>query len=550
MESREWRNNIISKLQTRNKYETAAFQDIISFQSRLFDNVNTLKNENLQLTLLNERIRFSSTDGSPSGASASNERIQAMEQKILVQQEELTSLHRRRGENAQQIMSLNEKVHDLEKQLQAKDVIISENTALIASLRAEIQMYETNMSELQDLNQVLRDEHQALQIAFASIEEKLRKAQDENRSLVERLIKYKSKDADKMNEENEHYLKKKSDKLRKELEEAAREGGSRSSGGSAGSTDDKIMDSLPYYATALPSKVAIRFDAHDGEVYAVKWSPTDRLVATGGADRKVKLWDVSKSIVENKGTLVGSNAGVMSVDFDSTGAYIVGASNDFASRVWTVADQRLRHTLTGHSGKVMAAKFLGEPTKVITGSHDRTLKIWDLRSRMCTETKFAGSSCNDLVTSDGAGSTIISGHFDKRIRFWDIRTEMSANHIMLQGKVTSLDLSRDSNYLLACVRDDTIQLIDLRMNTIVRSFSNEAFKVGCDWSRAAFGPGGRLLAVGAADGVVFVWNTYSGRLETTLKDHTTAVTSVSWHPQSGLLASVDRGKRALIWGDL
>lgn len=442
MESREWRNNIISKLQTRNKYETAAFQDIISFQSRLFDNVNTLKNENLQLTLLNERIRFSSTDGSPSGASASNERIQAMEQKILVQQEELTSLHRRRGENAQQIMSLNEKVHDLEKQLQAKDVIISENTALIASLRAEIQMYETNMSELQGLNQVLRDEHQALQIAFASIEEKLRKAQDENRSLVERLIKYKSKDADKMNEENEHYLKKKSDKLRKELEEAAREGGSRSSGGSAGSTDDKIMDSLPYYATALPSKVAIRFDAHDGEVYAVKWSPTDRLVATGGADRKVKLWDVSKSIVENKGTLVGSNAGVMSVDFDSTGAYIVGASNDFASRVWTVADQRLRHTLTGHSGKVMAAKFLGEPTKVITGSHDRTLKIWDLRSRMCTETKFAGSSCNDLVTSDGAGSTIISGHFDKRIRFWDIRTEMSANHIMLQGKVTSLDLSR------------------------------------------------------------------------------------------------------------
>lgn len=59
-----------------------------------------------------------------------------------------------------------------------------------------------------------------------------------------------------------------------------------------------------------------------------------------------------------------------------------------------------------------------------------------------TETKFAGSSCNDLVTSDGAGSTIISGHFDKRIRFWDIRTEMSANDIMLQGKVTSLDLSR------------------------------------------------------------------------------------------------------------
>lgn len=38
-------------------------------------------------------------------------------------------------------------------------------------------MYEGNMAELQNLNQMLRDEHQALQIAFASIEDKLRKAQ-------------------------------------------------------------------------------------------------------------------------------------------------------------------------------------------------------------------------------------------------------------------------------------------------------------------------------------------------------------------------------------
>lgn len=90
----------------------------------------------------------------------------------------------------------------------------------------------------------------------------------------------------------------------------------------------------------------------------------------------------------------------------------------------------------------MAAKFLGESQKIVTGSHDRTLKIWDLRSRSCIETKFAGSSCNDLVATDGSGSTIISGHFDKKIRFWDTRTDCSSNDIVLQGKVTSLDLSK------------------------------------------------------------------------------------------------------------
>lgn len=58
------------------------------------------------------------------------------------------------------------------------------------------------------------------------------------------------------------------------------------------------------------------------------------------------------------------------------------------------------------------------------------------------ETKFTGSSCNDLVTSDGAGSTIISGHLDQRIRFWDTRADSSSDDILVNGKVTSLDLTR------------------------------------------------------------------------------------------------------------
>ncbi|KAL6443943.1 hypothetical protein ACFW04_001730 [Cataglyphis niger] len=141
-------------------------------------------------------------------------------------------------------------------------------------------------------------------------------------------------------------------------------------------------------------------------------------------------------------------------------------------------------------------------------------------TRIRVETKFAGSSCNDLVTSDGAGSTIISGHFDQRIRFWDTRAESSSNDILLEGKVTSLDLSRDANYLLSCVRDDTVKLIDLRMKKIVGSFSADGFKVGFDWTRAAFSPDGQYIAVGSADGSVFIWSIATNMIETILKGHT------------------------------
>ncbi|XP_037027100.1 autophagy-related protein 16 isoform X3 [Bradysia coprophila] len=571
-----WRKTIVDRLIDRNKRTTSSFTEIITQNNRLYDASNQLKSDNLKLSVENEQLRSGGSVASASGNNSNLAKIQALEKRLMSQQEELTELHKRKGENAQMIVDLNIKLEKQNKTMNDKDVRIAEQLSTNNSLKAEVQMLTTSIQELKGLNSCLRDEHTALQLAFASLEDKLRKVQDENRTLIDRLMKYKIKDAEKMNDENESFLKfgsyffrKRSDKMRKELEEAAREGNSMRSGsplsfplgadGGMGSLTDLSgtgAKAAGFYSDTVPSCVHMKFDAHDGEVNAVRWSPVERLVATGGADRKVKLWDVGKAIMEPRGTLVGSNAAINSVDFDSTGSMILATSNDYASRVWTVCDHRLRHTLTGHSGKVMAAKFVGEATKIVTGSHDRTLKIWDLRSRACTETKFAGSSCNDLVTTDGSGSTIISGHFDKKIRFWDTRTDCSANDIVLQGKITSLDLSKDCKYLISCVRDDTIKLLDLRMNQIIRSFSNDNFKVGCDWSRVAFSHDGSRIAAGSADGSIFVWHV-CGRLETTLKDSSSggffvrsvAVTAVNWHPFSSTLASVDRLKACTIWSD-
>ncbi|XP_031630954.1 autophagy-related protein 16 isoform X4 [Contarinia nasturtii] len=555
-----WRALIVKNLIDRNRRETNSFNEIITQNNRLLDTTYELKSLNLKLSVENEQLRSGSTAPSNGTSAASAAKISHLESKLLAQQEQLTDLHKRKGENAQMIIDLNLKLEKQNKLLGEREATIADHIAVKSSLRAEVLMLTTSLQELKSLNSCLRDEHCALQLAFASLEEKLRKVQDENRTLVDRLIKYKAKDAEKLNEENESFLKKRSDKMRKELEDAAREGVSRRSNSPvpalpdlerAGSLSDLTGNAKAagFFSDGIPKRIHLKFDAHDGEVNAVRWSPVEPLVATGGADRKVNLWDVGKAKMEPRGILIGSNAAVNSVEFDSTGSMVLATSNDYASRVWTVSDQRLRHTLTGHSGKVMAAKFLGEPSKVVTGSHDRTLKIWDLRSRACVETKFAGSSCNDLVTTgtDVSGTTIISGHYDKKIRFWDTRTDCSANEIVLQGKITSLDLSKDCQYLLSCVRDDTIKLLDLRMNQIIKTFSNDNFKVSCDWSRVSFSRDTSRIAAGSNDGAIFIWN-INGQLEGTLKENSAAaVTAVSWNPFSSVLATVDRAKTCIIW---
>jgi autophagy-related protein 16-1 len=88
------------------------------------------------------------------------------------------------------------------------------------------------------------------------------------------------------------FYRKKNDAMKRELAEAARD----SSLASPLSINEGAYAAAPtaFFGDDIPNKVHIKFDAHDGEVNAVKWSPLEKLVATGGADRKVKLWDVGK----------------------------------------------------------------------------------------------------------------------------------------------------------------------------------------------------------------------------------------------------------------
>ncbi|XP_068976072.1 autophagy-related protein 16-like isoform X4 [Bombus flavifrons] len=356
-EDNNWRKDLILQLQERNKKQTYCFADLISLHNRLFESANTLRGENIQLTVANETLRREAASGTP-GLSVNAD----LEARLLKQAEELATLHKRKGEHTQQIVDLNNKLQEMLKELQIKEASVVESMELNANLRLEVSKSLSRERELESVNQMLKDEHQALQLAFASLEEKLRKAQEENRQLIERLIKYKTRDAEKVNEENDNFLNesfssptaflmqtiskfgKRQAKMQKELEDAARDTRPVSPDRSS------LKEGISGLPTAVPTKVSVTFTAHDGEVYAVKWSPAERMLATGGADRKVKLWNISKGMSESKGVLIGSNAGVMCVDFDSTGTLMLAASNDYASRVWTVNDFRLKKNVEGIGG--------------------------------------------------------------------------------------------------------------------------------------------------------------------------------------------------------
>ncbi|XP_040901601.1 autophagy-related protein 16-1 isoform X3 [Toxotes jaculatrix] len=596
-----WKRHISEQLKLRDRVQRQAFEEIVLQYNRL------LEKSDLQ-AVLSERYQTEKYDvqrGHEASSGADSSRGDTLQQEMaqmrIKHQEELTELHKKRGELAQSVIELNNQIQQKDKEIQTNEAKMLEYQQQIVGLEGDCRELRSSLQDLERANQTLKDEYDALQITFSALEEKLRKTTEDNQELVTRWMAEKAQEANRLNAENEKDSRRRQAKLQKELADAAKEplpidpdddievlaedggkgGGETSPNRPLSRTPSKkvsqpppggLLDSIsnifgrrtansfsasPENAEApsgvcaevrVPSTALHVFEAHDGEVNAVRFSPGSRVLATGGMDRRVKLWEVIAGRCEPKGALTGSNAGITSIEFDSAGSYLLAASNDFASRIWTVDDYRLRHTLTGHSGKVLSARFLLDNARIVSGSYDRTLKLWDLRSKVCMKTVFAGSSCNDIVCTE---QCVMSGHFDKKVRFWDIRAESIVRELELLGRVTSLDLNHDRTELLTCSRDDLIKIIDLRTNAVRQTFSAQGFKCGADWTRVTFSPDGSYVAGGSADGALYVWNVLTGKVDRTLdRNHNSAINSVSWSPSGAYVASVEKGSKAILWSDM
>ncbi|XP_044097811.1 autophagy-related protein 16-1 isoform X3 [Lutra lutra] len=588
-----WKRHISEELRRRDRLQRQAFEEIILQYNKLLEksDLHSVLAHKLQAEKHDIPNRHEISPGHDGAWNDSQ--LQEMAQLRIKHQEELTELHKKRGELAQLVIDLNNQMQQKDREMQMNEAKIAECLQTISDLETECQELRSKLQDLERANQTLKDEYDALQITFTALEEKLRKTTEENQELVTRWMAEKAQEANRLNAENEKdsrdddievIVDETSDHTEetspvRALSRAATKRLSQPAGGlldsitnifglsespllghhSSDAARRRSVSSFPVpqdnvdphpgssKEVRVPTTAMCVFDAHDGEVNAVQFSPGSRLLATGGMDRRVKLWEVFGDKCEFKGSLSGSNAGITSIEFDSAGSYLLAASNDFASRIWTVDDYRLRHTLTGHSGKVLSAKFLLDNARIVSGSHDRTLKLWDLRSKVCIKTVFAGSSCNDIVCTE---QCVMSGHFDKKIRFWDIRSESIVREMELLGKITALDLNPERTELLSCSRDDLLKIIDLRINAVRQTFSAPGFKCGSDWTRVVFSPDGGYVAAGSAEGSLYVWSVLSGKVEKVLsKQHGSSINAVAWSPSGSHVVSVDKGSKAVLWSE-
>jgi U3 small nucleolar RNA-associated protein 13 len=171
-------------------------------------------------------------------------------------------------------------------------------------------------------------------------------------------------------------------------------------------------------------RVTAAVAAHEKEVNAVAVAPTDALVASGGADRLIKLWALPSLLP--RGTLRGHKRGVWSLAFSPLDAVLASASGDRTLRLWNCVDGSCVRTLEGHAAGVLKVTWLTAGTQLASGGADGCVRVWSVAG---------GESLAALEAHDGRawalaaaadGASLLSGGADGALRLWRDSTAETA----------------------------------------------------------------------------------------------------------------------------
>lgn len=298
---------------------------------------------------------------------------------------------------------------------------------------------------------------------------------------------------------------------------------------------------------------------HAREVKSVAFSLSGKLIASGGADGSVVIWDAATG---NKTTLEGHSLAVDSVAFSRDGKVLASASRDNTIALWEISTGkevkdfmlyprgglassvgRLK-SIAGGASYLRTLSFSPDGKFLASGSGDRRVIIWDIKSGEKVHVLDGHSRQVRSVAYSPDGKMLASGSDDRSIVLWDPGAEKElATLDGHKGPVTSVTFSPDGKILASGSDDATVAVWDVKSGKKIATLKGHADSV----NSVAFSPDGWVLASGSDDKSVILWNLATGTEIKKLEDHRDSVYGVAFSPDGMTLASGSADKSIIVW---
>ncbi|QDU18873.1 WD40 repeat domain-containing protein [Urbifossiella limnaea] len=240
-------------------------------------------------------------------------------------------------------------------------------------------------------------------------------------------------------------------------------------------------------------------------VRTLSCAPSSRLVAlaadaTGGL---VRLFDITDKSPAPNVTLRGARGAVLAVAYSADGKLIAGGGEDGTLRLWEPGPGfrgDARAMLTGHTKPIAAAAVAPDGQTAATGSLDGTARTWTLgRIRPGPRATLPHPAAVQAVAYLPDGKSLVTACADGRVRVWDLTALKPAVRAEFAASVRVLAVTGDA--IVGTAEGAAVTTWDARTGAV-----RAVWEVpGGSGTAAALTADGRYLARGTSAGVVGVY---------------------------------------------
>jgi WD40 repeat protein len=156
---------------------------------------------------------------------------------------------------------------------------------------------------------------------------------------------------------------------------------------------------------------------HSDTVFGVSISPDSTKLATCGADKFVKVWELpSGKFIKS---FEGHTHHVLDVGWKADGKLLASAGADNVVKIWDYEKGEQKQTVNAHTKQVTRLVFVGSKPEFVTCSGDQQVKMWNVDNGGNTRNFAGGTDFLYAVGVSPDGAVVAAGGEDGVVRLYN-----------------------------------------------------------------------------------------------------------------------------------